>query len=85
MVGVIIKKNFHTQLDVDRYIEKREYKNDIRESWIPSDHPDFKLGSKEFWEISAQMGSDDEDDEYDPSKAKKRNAGQQISVKKNKW
>ena len=50
-----------------------------------SEHPDFKLGSKEFWEISAQMGSDDEDDEYDPSKAKKRNAGQQISVKKNKW
>jgi hypothetical protein len=50
-----------------------------------SDHPDFKLGSKEFWEISAQMGSDDEDDEYDPTKAKKRNAGQQISVKKNKW
>jgi len=50
-----------------------------------NEHPDFKLGSKEFWEISAQMGSDDEDDEYDPSKAKKRNAGQQISVKKNKW
>ena len=50
-----------------------------------SEHPDFKLGSKEFWEISAQMGSDDEDDEYDPTKAKKRNAGQQISVKKNKW
>ncbi len=50
-----------------------------------SDHPNFRLGSKEFWEISAQMGSDDEDDEYDPTKAKKRNAGQQISVKKNKW
>ena len=50
-----------------------------------SDHPDFRLGSKEFWEISAQMGSDDEDEEYDPSKTKKRNAGQQISVKKSKW
>ena len=50
-----------------------------------SDHPDFKLGSREFWEISANMGSDDEDEEYDPSKSRKRNAGQQISVKKNKW
>ena len=50
-----------------------------------SDHPDFKLGSKEFWEISASMGSDDEDDEYDPSKGKKKNSGQQIAVKKNKW
>jgi hypothetical protein len=50
-----------------------------------TDHPDFKLGSKEFWEISANMGSDDEDDEYDPSKSKKRNAGQQVTVKKNKW
>tara|TARA_B100002019_G_scaffold216423_1_gene189040 strand:+ start:22 stop:861 length:840 start_codon:yes stop_codon:yes gene_type:complete len=50
-----------------------------------SDHPDFKLGSKEFWDISATMGSDDEDDEYDPSKSKKKNSGQQIAVKKNKW
>ena len=34
-------------------------------------HPDFKLGLKEFWEISKGMGSDDEEEEYDPSKAKK--------------
>jgi len=47
-------------------------------------HPDFKLGSKEFWEISKGMGSDDEDEAYDPSKAKKRQ-GPQINVKKNKW
>ena len=31
------------------------------------------------------MGSDDEDEEYDPSKSKKKNAGQQINVKKTKW
>jgi hypothetical protein len=48
-------------------------------------HPNFKLGSREFWEISKNMGSDDEDEEYDPSKSRKRNTGQQISVKKNKW
>jgi hypothetical protein len=47
--------------------------------------PDFKLGSKEFWEISKNMGSDDEDENYDPSKSKKKSAGPPITVKKNKW
>jgi hypothetical protein len=47
-------------------------------------HPDFKLGSKEFWDISKDMGSDDEDEEYDPNKSKKKNV-QQINVKKSKW
>ena len=47
--------------------------------------PDFKLGSKEFWEISKTMGDDDEDEAYDPSKGRKKTAGQQITVKKNKW
>ena len=48
-------------------------------------HPDFKLGSKEFWELSKGLGSDDEDEAYDPSKSKKKSAGQQINVKKSKW
>ena len=47
-------------------------------------HPDFRLGAKEFWEISKNMGSDDEDDAYDPSKAKKSKTPP-INVKKNKW
>jgi hypothetical protein len=47
--------------------------------------PDFKLGSKEFWEISKGMGSDDEDEAYDPNKSRKKSAGQQINVKKTKW
>ena len=47
-------------------------------------HPNFRLGAKEFWEISKNMGSDDEDDVYDPNKSKK-NKGQAINVKKNKW
>ena len=47
-------------------------------------HPDFKLGSKEFWEISKSIGSDDEDEAYDPSKPKKKNT-QSINVKKTKW
>jgi hypothetical protein len=48
------------------------------------DHPDFKLGSKEFWEISKNMTDDDDGDAYDPNKAKKR-TGPAINVKKNKW
>ena len=47
-------------------------------------HPDFKLGSKEFWEISKNLGDDDEEEEYDPNKSKK-SKGQQITVKKTKW
>jgi len=47
--------------------------------------PDFKLGSKEFWEISKDMGSDDEKDAYDPSKVKKRGAAPPVTVKKSKW
>ena len=46
-------------------------------------HKDFKLGSKEFWEISKQMNSDDEEEQYDPSKTNKR--GPNIKVKKSKW
>ena len=45
-------------------------------------HNDFKLGSKEFWELSKDLGSDDDDDGYDPNAftAKK---GPRINVKKN--
>jgi hypothetical protein len=55
--------------------------------WYKADnHNDFKLGSKEFWELSKTMNSDDEDEKYDPGSAKKRGAGQKITIKKaNKW
>tara|TARA_B110000093_G_C12939813_1_gene397479 strand:- start:42 stop:854 length:813 start_codon:yes stop_codon:yes gene_type:complete len=45
----------------------------------------FKLGSKEFWELSKDIGSDDEDEAYDPSSMQKRGAGPKINVKKSKW
>ena len=48
------------------------------------EHPDFKLGSKEFWDLSKNIGSDDEDDTYDPKNIKKRGSGPKINVKK-KW
>jgi hypothetical protein len=47
-------------------------------------HRDFKLGSKQFWELSKNITSDDEDEEYDPSKQKKRTT-QTINVRKSKW
>lgn len=48
-------------------------------------HNNFKLGSKEFWELSKDMNSDDEDEMYDPNKIK-RKGGPKISVKKTtKW
>ena len=54
--------------------------------WYKADsHNDFKLGSKEFWEMSKQINSDDEDEQYDPNNVKKRGSGPKISVKKSKW
>jgi len=46
-------------------------------------HKDFRLGSKEFWEISKTMNSDDEEEIYDPNKGNKK--GPNIKVKKSKW
>jgi hypothetical protein len=55
--------------------------------WYKADnHNDFRLGSKEFWELSKNMKDEDDDEPYDPNKMKKRGAGPKISVKKaNKW
>lgn len=44
----------------------------------------FKLGSQEFWALSKEMGSDDEEEQYDPNKNKKKKESQ-IIVKKTKW
>lgn len=55
--------------------------------WYKADHHnDFRLGSKEFWELSKQL-NDDEDDgqQYDPNNVKKRGSGPKIAVKKSKW
>jgi hypothetical protein len=48
-------------------------------------HNDFKLGSKEFWELSKGCNSDDEEEKYDPNSIKKRGGGPKINVKKSKW
>ena len=47
-----------------------------------SKHCDFKLGSKEFWEMSKNLDSDDEEESYDPNSQVR---GPRINVKKSKW
>jgi len=54
--------------------------------WYKADmHNDFKLGSKEFWDLSKDIPSDDDEEKYDPNNAKKRGQGQKINVRKTKW
>jgi len=55
--------------------------------WYKADnHGDFRLGSKEFWELSKGLKDEEEEEQYDPSAVKKRGGGPKISVKKStKW
>jgi hypothetical protein len=54
--------------------------------WYKADqHSSFKLGSKEFWELSKDINSDEEDEKYDPSNSRKKSAGPKISVRKSRW
>src|SRR6056300_808281 len=54
--------------------------------WYKADsHSNFKLGSKEFWDLSKDINSDEEDELYDPNSVQKKGAGPKISVRKNKW
>ena len=48
------------------------------------EHKNFKLGSKEFWEISKNIDSDDDEEIYDPNTRDKKK-GPKINVRKNKW
>ena len=49
-------------------------------------HADFKLGSREFWEISKNIQSDDEEEVYDPNISKKKSSGPKINVRKaSRW
>tara|TARA_Y100000389_G_scaffold20234_1_gene17506 strand:+ start:2902 stop:3723 length:822 start_codon:yes stop_codon:yes gene_type:complete len=65
-------------------IDNNAKSNQLRDQifWYKADsHPPFKLGSKEFWDYSKDLDSDDEAP-YDPNNSRKRNAGPTISVKK---
>lgn len=45
---------------------------------------DFKLGNKDYWEMSKGLDSDEDEEQYDPSKGKRRNMPS-INVKKTSW
>ena len=52
--------------------------------WYKADpHNNFKLGSKEYWELSKNINSDDEED--DSFDSKKPTKGPNIRVRKNRW
>ena len=41
--------------------------------WYKADnHANFKLGSKEFWELSKDINSDEEEETYDPGRSRKK-------------
>lgn len=61
--------------------------NKLMESiyWYKAEsHGPFRLGSKEFWELSKDIGSDDEEEEYNPS-AVKAKKGPRLNVRKATW
>ena len=70
-------------------INKNSKSNKLHDQvfWYKADnHGDFRLGSKEFWELSKGLKDEDEEEQYYPNNVKKRGAGPKISVKKaNKW
>ena len=45
------------------------------------ERPDYKMGAKEYWELSKNLTDDDDGDEYDPN-ARRKQKGQNIMVKK---
>ncbi len=54
--------------------------------WYKADsHGEFRLGAREFWELSKQMNDNDDGEQYDPNNVKKKQTGPRIAVKKNKW
>ena len=77
---------------VSTYTETQLYNNNSKSNklhdqifWYKADnHKNFKLGSKEFWEISKTMDSDDDEEVYDPNTRDKKK-GPKINVRKSKW
>jgi len=54
--------------------------------WYKADfHNDFRLGSKEFWEMSKNKSNAPQEERYNPNSIKKRGNMPKISVKKTKW
>ena len=70
-------------LVIDNNVKSNQLQEQI--FWYRAEnHKDFKLGSKEFWEMSKNLGYDEEDEQYNPGDYKSKK-GPKINVKKTKW
>tara|TARA_Y100000741_G_scaffold355756_1_gene331591 strand:+ start:91 stop:927 length:837 start_codon:yes stop_codon:yes gene_type:complete len=68
-------------------INNNSKSNDLTEQifWYKAEsRKDFRLGSREFWEMSKDLNSDDDEEQYDPNNSGKKN-GPRINVKKTRW
>jgi len=68
-------------------IDNNSKSNNLQDQifWYKAEaHSDFKLGSKEFWELSKNITSDDEDESYDPNSGRRKSYAK-INVKKSRW
>ena len=66
-------------------INNNSKSNDLKDQvfWYKADgHPDFKLGSKKFWDLSKHLKDDDDGEQYDPKNVTKRGQGPKIDVRK---
>ncbi len=74
-------------LVIDNNSKSNKLKDQIY--WYKAEaHGDFKLGSKQFWELSKDIPSDDENEDgvpFDPNNVKKKKNVPNINVMKNKW
>ena len=69
-------------LVIDNNVKSNQLQEQI--FWYKAEErKNFRLGSKQFWEMSKNLGSDDEE-EYNPSQYKSKK-GPNINVKKTKW
>lgn len=69
-------------LVIDNNVKSNQLQDQI--FWYRAEmHRDFKLGSKEFWELSKNLGSDEEE-QYNPGDHKTKK-GPKINVNKTKW
>jgi hypothetical protein len=69
-------------LVIDNNVKSNQLQEQI--FWYKAEErKNFRLGSKQFWEMSKNLGSDEEE-EYNPSQYKSKK-GPNINVKKTKW
>ena len=87
-ISDIESKEFNLKFSFEKLVSNLMYLQKILEMYPDKNshpHKDFKLGSREFWELSKDIGSDDEDEIYDPNSQHTNRRGPKINVKKNRW